>query len=59
VFERFSRANDAEFSTYPGMGLGLYIAAGIIHRHGGKMQVSSVLGSGSVFTFSIPLPEDN
>jgi PAS domain S-box-containing protein len=37
-----------------GVGLGLYIARGIVERHGGKISVDSEPGRGTVFTFSIP-----
>lgn len=54
IFERFFRANDVQVSTYPGMGLGLYITANIIHRHGGRIWVESSPGEGSIFYFTIP-----
>ena len=54
VFERFYRINDPSVHTYPCMGLGLYITAGIVHRHGGKIGVESVPGKGSVFHFTLP-----
>ncbi len=55
VFERFFRANNVQESTFPGMGLGLYITAQIVHLHGGKTWVQSTPGNGSTFYFSIPL----
>lgn len=55
IFERFYRINNPAMQTYPGMGLGLYISAGIIHRHGGNISVESVEGKGSVFSFTLPL----
>lgn len=36
-----------------GTGLGLYIANGIVVRHGGRLTVSSVAGRGSVFTITL------
>jgi len=54
VFERFFRIGNPEVSTYPGMGLGLYISAGIIQRHGGTIYVESDPGKGSIFTFTLP-----
>lgn len=53
VFSRFQRAIPA--SEVSGLGLGLYIAKQIIEAHNGKIKVESELGSGSTFTFSIPL----
>jgi two-component system CheB/CheR fusion protein len=55
IFERFYRTTNPAISTYPGMGLGLYISAGIIHRHGGHVSVESKEGKGSVFSFKLPL----
>jgi len=37
-----------------GMGLGLYIAREIIHRHGGRMWVESEEGAGSLFGIALP-----
>jgi two-component system CheB/CheR fusion protein len=54
VFERFFRISHAQIETYPGMGLGLYISAGIIERHGGTISVESVEGEGSTFYFTLP-----
>ncbi len=55
IFERFYRVNSAQINTFPGLGLGLYIAAQIIRRHGGTIGVESVPGEGSVFYFTLPL----
>ena len=38
-----------------GTGLGLSIVHGIVHDHGGDIQVASEPGEGSTFTVSIPL----
>ena len=55
LFERFYRVYSEKDSTYPGLGIGLYIAYEIIQRHGGKMWVESVEGKGSTFSFSLPI----
>lgn len=55
VFERFYRVTSREMSTFPGLGLGLYISAQIIERHGGTLSVKSVLGVGSVFEIELPV----
>jgi len=56
VFERFYRVSSDQDRTYPGLGIGLYLAHQIIERYGGKMWVESVEGQGSTFSFSPPLP---
>ena len=55
VFERFYRVEGTGYETYPGLGLGLYICAGIIQRHQGRIWVKSERGVGSTFYFSLPL----
>jgi signal transduction histidine kinase len=54
IFESFGRAHG---SLYPGVGLGLTIARGILELHGGKISVEStgVPGEGSTFHVQIPL----
>ncbi|MEO5684889.1 MAG: CheR family methyltransferase [Chitinophagaceae bacterium] len=54
VFDRFFRVANPGANQAAGMGLGLYITAGIIKRHGGAMNVISQPGAGSRFSFTIP-----
>jgi two-component system, sensor histidine kinase and response regulator len=57
VFERFYRVPGVEVQTGSsvGFGLGLYISKQIVERHSGRMEVRSVLASGSVFSVVLPL----
>ncbi len=55
IFERFYQADDSHTSTYPGLGIGLYIAQTILERHGGRMWVESSVGKGSTFHFGLSL----
>ena len=54
IFDLFYRINDPEEKTYPGLGIGLYIAHEIIKRHGGTLTVESEKGKGSLFSFTLP-----
>jgi heavy metal sensor kinase len=53
VFDRFFRADPSR--ARGGAGLGLAICREIVLAHGGQIQVTSVEGEGSTFTFAIPL----
>jgi PAS domain S-box-containing protein len=55
IFERFYRAEGHEEQTYPGFGIGLFIAKEIIQRHGGSIFVTSEKRKGSTFTFTLPM----
>ena len=57
IFERFYRVEGKSEKTFPGFGIGLFIAMEIINRHNGEMGVNSEPGKGSVFYFSVPLME--
>ncbi len=55
IFERFYRVEGKTEQTYPGFGIGLFIAGEIIQRHDGTIDVSSEKGKGSIFTINLPL----
>ncbi len=55
VFDRFYRVGGLNQETYPGLGLGLYIASEIIKRHKGRVWVESKKAKGSKFCFSLPM----
>jgi signal transduction histidine kinase len=55
VFERFARVRNASGESVPGHGLGLYIAKGIVERHGGRIWAESQVGKGSRFSFTLPV----
>jgi len=54
IFEKFYRGQHQRY-TAPGTGMGLAIAKVIVEAHGGTIGVVSQLGSGSVFSFSLPI----
>lgn len=55
IFERFFRVEGENRAGYPGLGLGLYIAAEFVKRHGGAIRVESEEGVGTTMAFSLPL----
>jgi PAS domain S-box-containing protein len=55
IFDRFFRVNNPMLQIYSGMGLGLYISAGIVQRHGGMITVDSEEGKGAIFSFTLPV----
>jgi len=55
IFERFYRAEGKSEQTFPGFGIGLFIASEIVQRHNGSIAVQSEKGKGAVFTVLIPV----
>jgi PAS domain S-box-containing protein len=53
VFDRFFRVRHQATNSFPGMGLGLYITAGIIKRHGGTIGVKRNDDKGTIFYFTL------
>lgn len=53
IFEKFYRGRNQRM-LIQGTGMGLPIAKSIVELHGGKIGVTSQLGCGSVFHFSLP-----
>ena len=54
VFEKFYRGRDQRYRVQ-GTGMGLAIAKAIVEAHGGTIGLTSQLGSGSVFYFTVPV----
>jgi heavy metal sensor kinase len=53
IFERFFRVDKARSRTEGGAGLGLAIAKMSIERQGGRIEVQSELGHGSIFRIAL------
>ena len=52
IFERFSQLH---MNDRRGLGLGLFIAKWIVEAHQGRIWVTSDVGKGSTFSFTLPL----
>src|SRR3984957_2338294 len=58
IFDKFYRGKDQRYLVR-GTGMGLPIAKAIISAHKGSISVTSQLGHGSVFSFTLPVAKTN
>jgi len=54
VFDRFRQVENVATRKTGGTGLGLPICKQLIELHGGKIKVTSKMGEGSNFHFTVP-----
>lgn len=55
---KFWRAEDDFTRSRPGTGLGFAITRSLVEQMGSTIQIESVVGRGSTFTFSVPVAQD-
>jgi two-component system sensor histidine kinase VicK len=58
LFDRYYRVDNNHTRHISGFGIGLYLSAEIVQRHGGRIWVESESGVGSTFYFSLPITTD-
>lgn len=55
IFEPFYQAEESLIRQHEGIGLGLPIAKGMVELHGGRIEVDSEVGQGTLVTIRLPL----
>lgn len=58
IFDKFVQADLTTIRQYEGTGLGLSIARGLVSLHKGVIWVTSKVGEGSRFCFTLPLKKE-
>jgi two-component system sensor histidine kinase KdpD len=58
IFDKFYRGQGQRYRVQ-GTGMGLAIVKAIVEAHGGRIEVSSQVGHGSVFSFGLPVVDQS
>ncbi len=58
IFEPYEQVDSSMTSIGGGLGLGLSICQELVILHGGTISLSSTVGKGSTFTFSLPIAKN-
>src|SRR5699024_9607244 len=59
IFEPYIQGTEGKQLIEGGFGLGLNISKKLVELQGGKLEVISTLGEGSIFTFSLPIAKSS
>ncbi|HEY0077379.1 MAG TPA: ATP-binding protein [Pyrinomonadaceae bacterium] len=57
LFDKYEQARSRATRSEKGTGLGLYITRQLVELHGGEISVTSEVGKGSTFSFTIPVAQ--
>lgn len=57
IYQKFYRSEDYRTRETSGTGLGLYVATKLSHKLGTKIELTSRLNHGSVFSFTLPIKD--
>lgn len=55
IFDRYYRVESDDMHSISGFGIGLYLCSEIISHHKGTISVTSEIGKGSEFVFTLPM----
>jgi len=55
IFDRLYQVEEGNHRSSGGLGLGLHICRQLVELHGGEITLTSTVGEGSCFTFTLPL----
>jgi signal transduction histidine kinase len=59
IFDAFYQIDAGTTRAHGGAGLGLSIVKQLVDGHGGKIEVTSTLGEGTIFTVKLPAADDD
>jgi len=59
VFDAFYQVDAGTTRVHGGAGLGLSIVKNLVDGHGGKIEVTSMLGEGTIFSVTLPAADED